>query len=299
VQISALPESAPVPLPDGVQLLRANNPGPMTLAGTNTWVLRRDGAEPRSKQPIVVIDPGPLLDDHLAAIRACGRPAAIVLTHHHFDHSEAAPTLAVEFDAPVYAADPEHAKGTGPLAEGDVVSAGGWALHVMSTPGHTSDSVCIRVDTSSAGESVLFTGDTLLGGSTTIIAPPSGDLAEYFETMHRLSTFVDVSGLPGHGPAFSSVGEWASHNASYREARLAQLADLFTTIRDSAAYLGDAELLARVSAAAYGEGGASVAPYIETMANAQLRFLAGRGQIAPWDYVSPPIGGRGPDEPGM
>jgi glyoxylase-like metal-dependent hydrolase (beta-lactamase superfamily II) len=295
VQISALPESAPVPLPDGVLLLRANNPGQMTLAGTNTWILCRSDTAPRSEQPIVVIDPGPLLDDHLAAIRACGHPAAIVLTHHHLDHSEAAPTLATEFDAPVYAADPEHARGTAPLTEGDIVSAAGWMLHVMSTPGHTSDSVCIRIDTGPAGTSVLFTGDTLLGGSTTIIAPPSGSLAEYFETMHRLSTLVDVPGLPGHGPAFSSVGSWASHNVTYREARLSQLADVFTSIRDSAADLGDAELLARVSAAAYGEGGATVAPYIETMANAQLRFLAGRGQIAHWEYLSPALGddGRG------
>jgi glyoxylase-like metal-dependent hydrolase (beta-lactamase superfamily II) len=289
MQISALPEHAPVRLPDGVLLLRANNPGPMTLGGTNTWILGHPGSP--SEHSIVVIDPGPLLDDHLAAIRACGRPVAIVLTHHHLDHSEAVPTLAAEFGAPVYAADPQQARGSTPLVDGDIVPAAGWELHVRSTPGHTSDSVCIRVDAGPAGESVLFTGDTLLGGSTTIIAPPSGSLAEYFETMRSLSALVNVPGLPGHGPAFSSVGDWASRNASYREARLLQLAEAFTAIRDSAADLRNAELLARVSSAAYGEDGAPVAAYIETMTNAQLRFLADRGQIARWDYLPPAIGG--------
>jgi glyoxylase-like metal-dependent hydrolase (beta-lactamase superfamily II) len=283
MQISPLPEPTPIRLPDGVMLLRANNPGPMTLGGTNTWILGHPGRP--SERPIVVIDPGPLLDDHLAAIRACGRPAAIVLTHHHLDHSEAAPTLAAEFGAPVYAADPQLTRGSTPLVDGDIVPAAGWELQVLSTPGHTSDSVCIRVDAGPLGESVLFTGDTLLGGSTTIIAPPSGSLAEYFETMRNLSELVNVPGLPGHGPAFSSVGDWASHNASYREARLSQLAAAFTSIRDSAPELLDAELLARVAGAAYGENGAPVAPYIETMTNAQLRFLADRGQIARWDYL--------------
>lgn len=270
-------------MPDGVALLRANNPGPMTLGGTNTWILGHPGSS--SDRSIVVIDPGPLLDDHLAAIRACGRPVAIVLTHHHLDHSEAASTLAAEFGAPIYAADPQLARGSTPLVDGDTVPAAGWELHVLRTPGHTSDSVCILVD--AGGGSVLFTGDTLLGGSTTIIAPPSGSLAEYFETMRRLSALVTVPGLPGHGPAFSSVGDWASHNVSYREERLSQLAEAFTAIRDDAPELPDAELLARVAAAAYGQNGAPVAPYIETMTNAQLRFLADRGQIARWDHRSP------------
>ncbi len=120
MQISAIPEPADVFPPEGVHLERANNPGLLSLTGTNTWILTG-----RSPNETVVIDPGPPLPEHLAAIRALGRPVAIVLTHQHSDHSEAAPALAREFDAPVYAALPELSVGTRPLVEGDLIEAAG------------------------------------------------------------------------------------------------------------------------------------------------------------------------------
>jgi glyoxylase-like metal-dependent hydrolase (beta-lactamase superfamily II) len=267
VQITAIPEPSEVLPPEGVHLVKADNPGPMTLAGTNTWVLAgRDGAA------AVVIDPGPPLDAHLAAIRAAGTPVAILLTHHHIDHAEAAPALAAEFSIPVYAALPELAVESTPLAEGDELALGGWRITVLATPGHTGDSVCFGID------GALFTGDTLLGGSTTIIAPPTGSLADYFATMRRLSDVDDARGLPGHGPAFSSVGAWARHNAAYREERLAQLAELYTALADQS----PADIVARVASAAYGVGGAPVDSYIEAMAAAQLDFLRQRGDITGW-----------------
>jgi glyoxylase-like metal-dependent hydrolase (beta-lactamase superfamily II) len=251
-----------------VRLIRANNPGPLSLAGTNTWILTggHDSAT-------IVIDPGPPLAEHIAAIAAAGTPAAIVLTHQHPDHSEVAPELAADFGAPVYAALPELARGTTPLAEGDVIAHAGWELTVLATPGHTSDSVCLRIP------DALFTGDTLLGGSTTIIAPPSGSLAEYFESMKRLAGLTGLTGLPGHGPAFSSVGAWAAQNAEYREGRLAQLADVYA--RESR-QPGAEPLLSRIAAATYGQNGAPVAAYIEEMTRAQLAFLAQRGDIDGW-----------------
>jgi glyoxylase-like metal-dependent hydrolase (beta-lactamase superfamily II) len=217
-----------------------------------------------------VIDPGPPLDEHLAAIRALGHPAAIVLTHQHPDHAEAAPALAAEFDAPVYAALPGLALGTKPLEDRDSIEAAGWVLSVVATPGHTSDSVCLAID------GALFTGDTLLGGSTTIIAPPSGSLADYFGSMKLLDELVDTPGFPGHGPAFGSVGAWATHNAEYREERLAQLVEV---VQDLARLPGTPSVSA-IAAAAYGENGQPVAPYIEAMTDAQLRFLRERGDIA-------------------
>jgi glyoxylase-like metal-dependent hydrolase (beta-lactamase superfamily II) len=266
VQISAIPEPDEVRPPDGVHLVRANNPGLLSLAGTNTWVLaERDAAA------TIVIDPGPPLDEHLAAIRALGRPVAIVLTHQHPDHAEAAPALAAEFDAPVYAALPELAVGTAPLTGGDRIEAAGWQLSTLATPGHTIDSVCLAID------GALFTGDTLLGGSTTIIAPPSGSLADYFATMKRLGELVDTPGFPGHGPAFSSVGAWATHNARYREERLAQLARVYAEL---AAGMDGPPTLSRVASATYGESGEPVALYVEAMTDAQLRFLRERGDIA-------------------
>ncbi|HEY5231267.1 MAG TPA: MBL fold metallo-hydrolase [Galbitalea sp.] len=268
MQISALPESVAVVAPDGVRLIRADNPGPLSLAGTNTWVLTG-----RAGSSTIVIDPGPTLPEHLAAIGAVGTPAAIVVTHHHPDHSEAAPTLAAELDVPIYAALPELALHTKPLVEGDVVSHAGWDLTVLATPGHTGDSVCLRI------EGALFTGDTLLGDSTTIIAPPTGSLAAYFATMARLGELRDVPGFPGHGPAFSSVGAWATHNAEYREGRLAQLVGVYNRESQQA---NPATLLSRVASATYGENGSPVAAYIEEMTRAQLAFLAQRGDITGW-----------------
>jgi glyoxylase-like metal-dependent hydrolase (beta-lactamase superfamily II) len=267
VQISALPEPGPVPLPDGVRLIRANNPGPLSLAGTNTWILAG-----RDESRTIVIDPGPPLPEHLAAIGAAGTPTAIILTHQHPDHSEAAPEIAADFGIPIYAALAELARDTTPLVEGDVIAEAGWELTVLATPGHTSDSVCLRI------ADALFTGDTLLGGSTTIIAR-SGSLAEYFETMKRLSALTDVPGLPGHGPAFSSVGAWAAHNAEYRDGRLAQLAGIY---RREAQQPDAPSLLSRVASATYGENGAPVAAYIEEMTRAQLTFLSERGDIGGW-----------------
>jgi glyoxylase-like metal-dependent hydrolase (beta-lactamase superfamily II) len=266
VQISAIPEDAAAQPPEGVHLVRANNPGPLSLAGTNTWILTG-----RAPGATVVIDPGPPLEEHLSALRAAGRPAAIVLTHHHLDHSEAAPALADEFGIPVYAALPELARDSRPLAEGEVLELAGWHIEVLATPGHTSDSVCLSIDGG------LFTGDTLLGGSTTIIAPPTGSLADYFDTMARLSALSGTPGFPGHGPAFSSVGAWATHNAEYREERLAQLSGIYKAIDPSG---GEAQVVSRVASAAYGENGAPVAPYIEAMVAAQLTFLRERGDIS-------------------
>ena len=267
VQISAIPEGTPVDPGEGVHLVRANNPGLLSLAGTNTWVLAG-----RSTDATIVIDPGPPLPEHLAAIRSLGRPAAIVLTHQHADHAEAAPGLAAEFDIPVYAALPELAARTNPLTDGDDIEAAGWLLTVIATPGHTSDSVCLAIPHG------IFTGDTLLGGSTTIIAPPSGSLADYFESMKRLGGLLGRKGFPGHGPAFSSVGAWALHNAEYRQERLAQLAQVFRTLADS----GNTPSLSQVASAIYGVRGEPVAPYVEAMTDAQLRFLSQRGDIRDW-----------------
>jgi glyoxylase-like metal-dependent hydrolase (beta-lactamase superfamily II) len=267
VQITAIPDPSEILPPQGVHLERADNPGLLSLSGTNTWILAG-----RSPNATIVIDPGPPLDAHLDAIRSHGTPAAIVLTHQHLDHSEVAPALAAEFGIPVYAALPELAIGTTPLEDGGLIEEAGWRLAVLGTPGHTIDSVCLQI------EGALFTGDTLLGGSTTIIAPPSGSLADYFATMKRLGAFLDTPGFPGHGPAFGSVGAWATHNAEYREERLAQLVRVFTELAGP----GVVPSISAVASATYGERGEPVAPYVEAMTDAQLRFLADRGDIAGW-----------------
>ena len=121
-----------------LRMIRAANPGPMTLEGTNTWLVGNPG-----RGAVVVVDPGPLLDDHLDAIveAAPGGIAAVVLTHRHLDHSEGAAALAEKAGCGVRAADPELRVGTDGLEDGDRLEVPGASLTMVPTPGHTSDSV--------------------------------------------------------------------------------------------------------------------------------------------------------------
>ncbi|MCU1655476.1 MAG: beta-lactamase domain protein, partial [Pseudonocardiales bacterium] len=115
----------------------AANPGPMTLDGTNSWVLRAPDA-----REAIVVDPGPDDTAHLAAVAAAaGRVATILLTHGHPDHSDGARRLHETTGAPVRALDPAHRLGSEGLVEGDVVAAGGVEVRVWATPGHSSDSL--------------------------------------------------------------------------------------------------------------------------------------------------------------
>ena len=117
----------------------APNPSPMTLDGTNTWILR-------STSRSVVVDPGPLDDGHLAAVAArAGDVAAVLLTHHHVDHSEAARAFAERVGCGVRALDPAYRLGSEGLADGDVVAVDDLEIRVVGTPGHTSDSLSFVV----------------------------------------------------------------------------------------------------------------------------------------------------------
>lgn len=154
---------------DGFRTLRATcllapNPAPMTLDGTNTWLI----AEPGSPS-VVVIDPGPDDEEHLRRVHAEAvagdrRVARIVLTHGHLDHSAGAARLAELTGAPVQAADPARRLGPEGLADGDVITASGCELRVVAAPGHSADSVCLLLPADDA----LFTGDTVLGRGTTV-----------------------------------------------------------------------------------------------------------------------------------
>ncbi|MFQ6484033.1 MBL fold metallo-hydrolase [Brachybacterium epidermidis] len=192
----------------GVELitLRAPNPGPMTLTGTCTYVLR-DGAQ------VWVVDPGPKDPEHLAGVLlACGadaQPMGVLVTHHHADHAAGAATLARQLsartgrDVPLWAADQRTVAGSRPLPavlDGDRGTAG----HVIHLPGHTADSVGVLVE---GGR--MLTGDTLLGGSSTVIVPDhGGDLGEYLQSLAILRAMTSdgrVSSLyPGHGEPYLS-----------------------------------------------------------------------------------------------
>ena len=153
----------------------APNASAMTLDGTNTWIV----SEPDSDLA-VVIDPGPLDDEHLRGVVATAeqagkRVALTLLTHGHPDHAEGAARFAELTGTRVRALDPALRLGDEGLAAGDVITTGGLELRVVPTPGHTADSLSFHLPADQA----VLTGDTILGRGTTVVAHPDGRLGDY------------------------------------------------------------------------------------------------------------------------
>lgn len=197
----------------------APNPSPMTLDGTNTWVLREPGA-----RRCVVVDPGPADPAHLDAVaEAAGEVAVVLLTHHHLDHSEGARALAERVGAPVRALDPACRLGEEGLGDGDVVAVDGLEIRVVGTPGHTADSLSFWLPADGA----VLTGDTVLGRGTTVVAHPDGQLGAYLGSLSRLHALAEereVSAIwPGHGPVIADALPALDYYLAHRRERLEQV----------------------------------------------------------------------------
>ena len=256
---------------DRARCVLAPNPSPMTLDGTNTWLI----AEPGSAAAIV-IDPGPEDEGHLLRVRdlvasAGQRVATIVLTHRHADHSAGAARFAELTGAPVRAVDPEQRLGDEGLAAGDVLDAAGCELRVLATPGHSSDSVCLVLPADGA----VLTGDTVLGRGTTVIGG-DGSLTEYMGSLRRLRALASETDLrvllPGHGPLLARPAETLDYYLAHRTERLAEV--------KAALDAGDTtpdQIVERVYAAVprnvWGAAKVSV--------RAQLDYLKSEGQVPP------------------
>jgi glyoxylase-like metal-dependent hydrolase (beta-lactamase superfamily II) len=197
----------------------APNANPMTLDGTNTWILREPGAR-RS----VVVDPGPPDAAHLDAVaELAGEVGVVLLTHHHLDHSEAAREFAERVGCGVRALDPEWRLGSEGLAGGDVVDVDGLEIHVVATPGHTADSLSFVLP----AEAAVLTGDTVLGRGTTVVAHPDGRLGAYLDSLDRLHALADSQGIgtiwPGHGPVIEDALGALDFYIAHRRDRLQQV----------------------------------------------------------------------------
>lgn len=197
----------------------APNPSPMTLDGTNTWLI----GEPEST--MIVVDPGPDDDLHLRTIieRAQGRIVEILLTHGHSDHAAGARSLREMTGAPVRALDPFQALGGEGLRGGSVVTSASVDVHVLATPGHTADCLSFFV----AEDSAILTGDTVLGRGTTVVAYPDGNLGDYLESLSLLRDHAAGNAatvlLPGHGPVLPDPVAVIDAYLVHRHARLSQV----------------------------------------------------------------------------
>jgi glyoxylase-like metal-dependent hydrolase (beta-lactamase superfamily II) len=209
-----------------IRRIVARNPGPFTYLGTGTYIV--------GSGEVAVIDPGPLIDEHLTAIlRATEseRVTAILTTHTHIDHSPLARPLQEATGAPIYGrADPKTSSGFEEANEASFrpdeeiadlaeVSGPGWTLQALATPGHASNHVCYAL----TQENALFSGDHVMGWSTTVISPPDGDMGSYYASLTKIQQRNFDVLWPTHGPPVRSVGPFLKAYFDHRMDRERQI----------------------------------------------------------------------------
>ena len=235
-----------VPVSPLIRRVIANNPSKYTYHGTGTYIVGRG--------EVAVIDPGPNLDSHRDALREAligERVTAIVVTHCHADHSPLAAWLSEWTGAPTIGFGP-HGE-VGPLeadtkleesidvdftpdvavADGDEMATGaGWTLRAVHTPGHTSNHLCVSL----TEESALFTGDHVMGWSTTVVSPPDGDMAAYIDSLHKVAGRRDAVLWPTHGAPVTEPGPFLQ---AYIEHRLLREAAVLAAVRAGTTRISD------------------------------------------------------------
>ncbi|HYI39733.1 MAG TPA: MBL fold metallo-hydrolase [Allosphingosinicella sp.] len=212
-----------------IRRILAPNPSPFTYTGTQTYII--------GEGEVAVIDPGPDLPGHVEAlIAALGseRVAAILCTHTHRDHSPASRPLRAWTGAPIVGCAPLDLEDEGPradeafdsdyrpdriLADGERLGAEGWTIEAVATPGHTSNHLCLAL----LEERALFTGDHVMGWSTSVVAPPDGDMADYRSSLERLLERDDRVYYPAHGPAVEDPHAHVRRLIEHRRTRERQI----------------------------------------------------------------------------
>lgn len=214
-----------------VRRVIARNPGPFTYTGTGVFIIGHG--------EVAVIDPGPHLAEHEAALDAAldgERVTHVLVTHHHMDHSPLAHPLARKHDCQVYAMTPKPGESAETevrleagddasfrpdleVADGDVFTGPGWTLTAMHTPGHTANHVCYAL----AEEQTLFSGDHVMGWSTSVVSPPGGHMGDYLASLERVRDEQFKLIRPTHGPAIEKPQSFLSAYIGHRRARERQI----------------------------------------------------------------------------
>ena len=227
-------------LEPGIARVLAHNPSAFTYYGTQTYLI--------GEREVAVIDPGPDLSEHLDALGgAIGarKVAAIMCTHTHRDHSPAARPLADRTGAPIIGCAPLALETVGPRADasfdgdyapdrvlddGEALEVDGGAVTAVATPGHTSNHLCF------AYGDALFTGDHVMGWSTTVVVPPDGDMAAYMASLDKLRQRSDRVYYPAHGPPVTNPQQYVRHLVGHRMQREKQI---LTLVREKARPIPD------------------------------------------------------------
>ena len=212
------------PVTETASVLLCDNPGHMTLDGTNTWLLRGPGSD-----EFVVVDPGPDDEEHIARLAAAGRIPLVLISHRHGDHTDGIDRIVAASGATVRSVGSGFLRGLGgALSDGEVIEAAGVRITVMATPGHTSDSLSFVMD------DAVLTADTVLGRGTTVIDGEDGSLAQYLESLRRLQGLGARMVLPGHGPELADLSAVTAMYLTHREERLGQVREALKVLGEDA-----------------------------------------------------------------
>jgi len=216
-----------------IRRIVANNPGPYTFKGTGTYII--------GSGKVAVIDPGPYIGEHVDAMLLSLKDEEIthqLITHTHIDHSPAARLVKDRTGAKTYGFGPHGSGKYGKgytveaggdmefapdylLADGDTVKGDNWSINCVHTPGHTSNHLCFHL----AEENVLFPGDHVMGWSTTVVAPPDGNMFDYMESLRNLSRRNDRIYYPTHGAPIKSPQKFVRGILVHRKMRETQILD--------------------------------------------------------------------------
>ena len=244
------------PVTESASVMLCRNPGPLTLEGTNTWVLRAPG-----HREVVVVDPGPDDDEHIGRLAALAPIAVVLISHRHGDHTDGIDKLVDATGAIVRSVGSGFLRGPGGyLRDGEVIEAAGLQIGVLATPGHTADSVSFVLD------DAVLTADTVLGRGTTVIDSEDGSLADYLESLRRLGDLGRLRVLPGHGPDLDDLRAVTDMYLAHREQRLEQ-------VRQALVALGADATARQVVEQVYADVDQKLWDAAESSVRAQLDYL--------------------------